>query len=65
MVIFSENFQFLVVNFSVYLNRHVWLMSVLWASMSEGKFSHLAANLFRRRKKGKLSDIMKTPIQMY
>ena len=26
---FSENFHFLVVIFSVYLNRHVWVMSVL------------------------------------
>ena len=27
--ILSENFQFLVVKFSVYLNRHVFVMSVL------------------------------------
>ena len=38
----SENFHFLVVKFSVDLNRHVFVMS--WAHIAEGTFPHAAAH---------------------
>ena len=41
----SENFLFLEVKFSIYLNRRVFVMSLRWAHMSEGTFSHVTAHI--------------------
>ena len=42
----SENFHFLVVKFSVYLNRRVFVMlSPRWEHLSESTLSHVDAHL--------------------
>ena len=46
----SENFHFLEVKFSLYLNRRVFVMAqtdlcLRWAHMSEGTFPHVAPHV--------------------
>ena len=44
-VFVSEIFQILEVKFSIYLNRHVFVMSLRWAHLSEGTFWDVSAHM--------------------